>query len=177
MRISSSNTTVESVEGIEIIDPCDIKAENGVLCDAVQFDVGTPKNFTVYAYGRAEGGAEIFSDQIQIQVVDLAASQVHDPYLYTFKAAPETPTFYSNDISMTIPDNSTSDFMTYQSPHRFEYNTSKYSLTILKPKEQHYLDLHYINVKLLKNDTLRIQVLVKELIAIRIEEYVFELKL
>ena len=62
--------------------------------------------------------------------------------------------------------------MTYQSPHRFEYNASRYSLTILKPNGQ-----DYINVKLLKNASVKIQVLVKELIAIRNEEYVFELKL
>ena len=133
MRISSSNTTVASIEGIQVLDPCDIKAENGVLCDVVQFDVGAARNYTFFAYGQAEGGTEIFSDQIQIQVVDLAASKVHDPYLYAFKAAVEAPAFHSEDITMTIPDNYTSDFMTYQSLRRFEYNASRYSLTILEP--------------------------------------------
>jgi len=155
-----------------VLDPCDIKAENGVLCDVVQFDVGAPRNYTFFAYGQAEGGTEKFSDQIRIQVVNLATSKVHDPYLYSFKAAIETPTFHSDEMTMTIPDNYTSDFMTYQSLHRFEYNASRYSLTILHRKEQ-----DFINIKLLKDDRIKVQVLVKELIVNRIEECVFKLKL
>ena len=57
MRISSKNTTIESVTGVSIVDPCPHKAENGVLCNDVSIDVGTANNYTVYAFGRAEGGS------------------------------------------------------------------------------------------------------------------------